>query len=168
MTTAEAAEVITDWFTRVRVASLVLPNGWFGRPYDNLHELTWAGATRHKLLVELDSQLLLILTDPGDVDFDSAELRITGCVQVVLDWQEYGNMTPHSDNHGPGTVRLVTGPGHTTRSLGDPGSAHLAESIGRNRRYALISGPCACHPPETKEPPGQRPGGSPAVPGNQR
>jgi hypothetical protein len=113
MTTVEAVEMITGWFTRVQTASLELPNGWFGRPYDNFHQLTWTGATEHKLLLELDSQLLLILTDPGDVDLHLAELRITGCAQVVLDWQEYGNMTPHSDNHGPGTVRLVarqTGP----------------------------------------------------------
>ena len=79
--------MITDWFTRVQAPSLELPNGWFGRPYDNLHQLTWADATEHKLLLELDSQLLLILTDPGDVDLDSAELPITGCAQVVLDWQ---------------------------------------------------------------------------------
>jgi hypothetical protein len=111
MTTVEAAEMIIDWFTRVQAASLELPNGWFGRPYDNLHQLTWAGATEHKLLLELDHQLLLILTDPGDVDLDSAELRITSCAQVVLDWQEYVNMVPHSDNHGAGTVRLVARPG---------------------------------------------------------
>jgi hypothetical protein len=108
VTTAEAVEMITGWFAQVQTASLELPGGWFGRPYDNLHRPTWTGHTRHKLLLELDGHVLLIITDPGDVELHPAELRITGCAHVVLDWQEYGNMTPHSDNHGPGTVRRVS------------------------------------------------------------
>jgi hypothetical protein len=107
MTTQAALDAVIKWFARVKLASLEMPKGWFGRPYDNLHQLTWWGATDHKLLLELDRQLLLVITDPSAVEVTDSELRINECAQVVLDWQEYGNLRPHADNHGPGSVRLV-------------------------------------------------------------
>ncbi len=100
-------QTITDWFARVKLASVELPRGWFGRPLDNLHQLTWSAARDHKILLELDKQLLLIITDPADADATDTELRIEGCAQVTLDWQEYGNLTPHVDDHGSGLVRFV-------------------------------------------------------------
>src|SRR5579871_1794740 len=108
MTVAEnELPVIQGWFGRVRRAGLVLPSGWFGRPHDNLHALTWSAARKHKLLLELDEQLLLILTEPGPVEIDESELRVTRCAQVTLDWQEYGNMAPRVFTEGWGTVRFV-------------------------------------------------------------
>jgi len=105
-TEAVLADVVT-WFGRVKLASLELPRGWFGRPYDNLHQLTWSSATQHKVLLELDRQLLLIITDPGSIKECDRELRIEGCAQVTLDWQEFGNLAAHVDDHGAGSVRLV-------------------------------------------------------------
>ena len=107
MATAEALVTIQRWFERVKRAGLVLPSGWFGRPHDNLHALTWSAARKHKLLLELDEQLLLILTELGPVEIDESELRVTRCAQVTLDWQEYGNMAPRVLAEGWGTVRFV-------------------------------------------------------------
>ena len=107
MTTQSALQVIIGWFAEAELASLELPGGWFGRPYDNLHQLTWSGATKHKLLLELDGQLFLVVTDPGDVEVNDREVRIENCAQVTLDWQEYGSLIPHVDSHGAGMVRLV-------------------------------------------------------------
>lgn len=107
MTTDAVLQVIIEWYARVRLASLELPLGWFGRPFDNLHELTWSAARPHKILLEFDRQILLIVTDPEQVDAMDAELLLGGCTQVTLDWQEYGNLKSHVDNHGPGSVRLV-------------------------------------------------------------
>ncbi len=105
--TEEILAPLVDWFGRVKLASLELPDGWFGRPYDNLHQLTWSAATSHKLLLELDHQLLLVITDPRGMDVNESEVRLNGCLQVTLDWQEFGNMRPHVDDHGQGTVRLA-------------------------------------------------------------
>ena len=58
-------------------------------------------------IVELDQQLLLIITDPAEARATDTELMIEGCAQVTLDWQEYGNLRPHVDNHGSGLVRFV-------------------------------------------------------------
>jgi hypothetical protein len=107
MSTQEVLAAVIDWLARVKLASLELPLGWFGRPEDNLRQLTWSGATEHKLLLEFDGQLMLIITDPGSVEVLEWELRVEDSAQVTLDWQEYGNRRPHVDDHGPGTVRLV-------------------------------------------------------------
>jgi hypothetical protein len=96
------------WFEEKKVASLELPRGFFGQPLGNLHELTWSAARDHKLLLELDRQLLLILTDPQGANASDVELVIDGSAQVSLDWQEYVNMTPHLDDLGSGSVRFVS------------------------------------------------------------
>ncbi len=107
MATEAVLRVIVDWFARIKLASVELPRGWFGRPFDNLHQLTWSAALDHKVLLELDRQLLLIITDPAEAELKDTELLIQGCAQVTLDWQEYGNLRPHVDDHGSGRVRFV-------------------------------------------------------------
>jgi hypothetical protein len=72
-----------------------------------MHQLTWSAARPHKLLIELDQQLLLILTEPQGVAVSPTELRITGCAQVTFDYQGYGDLQPHVRAEGSGTVRFV-------------------------------------------------------------
>ena len=107
MSTDAVLAAVVAWFSQAKLASIELPNGWFGRPYDNLHQLTWSSATQHKVLLEFDHQLLLVITDPGFTQEGDRELRIGRCVQVTLDWQEFGNLRAHVDDHGAGSVRLV-------------------------------------------------------------
>jgi hypothetical protein len=102
-------QAIGQWFVQAQLASLELPRGWFGRPHDNLHQLTWSAARDRKVLVELDGLLLLIITDPGGIESNDLEFRINGCAQVTLDWREYGNLRPHVEDHGGGLVRFVAG-----------------------------------------------------------
>jgi hypothetical protein len=101
-----ALEQITKWFANVRHAGLILPNGWFGRPHDNQHQLTWAHARRYKLLLELDEQLLLVLTTPGP-PIINAEGITMGFDQLVFDWQGYGDLQPHVDVFSAGQLQLV-------------------------------------------------------------
>jgi hypothetical protein len=107
MATQDALSTIQAWFEQVKLASLELPKGWFGRPHDNLHQLTWSAATTHKLLLEFDHQILLIITDPDSVEVTDTEVQVRDCAQVSLDWQEYGNLKARLDDHGSGTVSLV-------------------------------------------------------------
>ena len=95
---------VRDWLDQVKQAGLELPRGWFGRPYDNQHEHSWSAVTSSKILLELDQQILVIITEPGEVLITAGQLRIAGCRQVCLDWQEYGNMRAHVDDHGGGSV----------------------------------------------------------------
>jgi hypothetical protein len=107
MATQDALRTVQAWFGQVKLASLELPKRWFGRPNDNLHQLTWSAATAHKVLLEFDHQILLIITDPDSLDVTEYEVRVHDCAQVSLDWQEYGNLKSHLDDHGSGTVRLL-------------------------------------------------------------
>jgi hypothetical protein len=107
MTTQDVLDEVVAWFSSAKLASLELPDGWFGRPHDNLHQLTWSAATGHKVLLELDRQLLLVLTEPRAAESSKMELRILDCAQVVLDWQEYGSLKLHVDNHHAGSVRFA-------------------------------------------------------------
>lgn len=93
---ASALRQVTAWFDTVGTAGLQLPNGWFGRPYDNRHELTWSQARPHKLLLELDAQLLLVLADPGEPTTEGRDL-IVPFGQLVFDWQGYGDLQNHAD-----------------------------------------------------------------------
>ena len=108
MITEAVLEIVIEWFQKTKVAGLELPRGWFGRPLGNLHQLTWPAAREHKLLWELDRQLLLVLTEPAEAKTTPAELVIAGCARVTLDWQEYGSFKPHVEDHGAGPVRFVS------------------------------------------------------------
>ena len=108
---SELLGTIRDWFSSVGGGSLYLPNGWFGRPYDGIHQLTYIEHRPHKLLMELDNQLLLVFTDLGSVDVKEdvkeTELVLTGFVQLVFDWQEYVSLVPHVEIYRSGVVRIV-------------------------------------------------------------
>lgn len=108
MTPDDALIDIKAWYDRVGVAGLKMPNGWFGCPFDNLHGLTWCAATNHRVILELDHQLLLVMTDPGSVVTLDDELQVLRCAQVTLDWHEYENLRPHFSDHGPGDVHLFS------------------------------------------------------------
>ncbi len=85
-----AAESLADWFATALTASVELPDGWFGRPYDNMHRLTWSADRNNKLFVELDGQLHLILADPEVSKNEPGEFELR-CSQLVFDWRDYGS-----------------------------------------------------------------------------
>lgn len=105
---ARAAEAVETFFERVLLASLELPDGWFGgRRGENLHELTLVSARRHRLLLELDGQLLLSFSGAPAVDVDGDEVVLSNFDQLVFDWQSYGQLVPGVRVFDQGTVRLV-------------------------------------------------------------
>lgn len=97
---------VREWFEKVGAASMELPDGWFGRPYDNQHRLTWAVVRDSKLIVELDEQVHLILSEVAGLEEDDrALIVVTG--RLVLDRREYGSSgrreTRVYENGGPVT-----------------------------------------------------------------
>ena len=83
-----------------------LPDGELGRPGDNLCRLSFIEARPHKLLVELDEQLLLVLTEPAVVEVTDRHARVT-FEQLTFDWQEYGNLRPHAKTYTAGEMTFV-------------------------------------------------------------
>ena len=106
------AEKITAWFTETWGGGLVLPDGWFGRPYDNIHRLESVTEKEDGLVVVLDDgQLTLKFEGSPKIEATKSELVFSGFQRLTFDWKEYGSMEPHSDEYGQGEVKIVAPPG---------------------------------------------------------
>ena len=98
---------VLEFFASVGYAGLILPNGWFGRPYDNLHQLTRAEVIDGDLVVELDEQLVLTFRGPAQASTSANRLRLAGFSALLWDWQEYGSLAPHHEEFVDGEVEFV-------------------------------------------------------------
>ncbi len=107
MTNNDSVAVVRDFFATVGVAGLVLPSGWFGRPYDNLLQLTRSEASREPLILAFDGQLVLMFAgEPGLTSTDRG-LRLTGLTRLTWDWSEFGSTASHHEEFTSGEVELV-------------------------------------------------------------
>jgi hypothetical protein len=107
MTPEQIVAVIVEWFGRVNGASLKLPNGWFGRPYDNLHRLTSATANAGTVIVVLDERQELSISSPGSVTIDPKALRLVNSTRIVWRWAEYGSTEFHVEVFEDGDVEFM-------------------------------------------------------------
>lgn len=69
-------ETIRSWFLRNDGGSLELPDGWFGRPYDNVHRLTNVSLHADALHLALDDRLFITAQGSITVEADDASLTI--------------------------------------------------------------------------------------------
>ena len=100
--------IIGDWFKKNDCFGLILPNGWFGRPGDNCHQLTWTVEKENKLIIELDNQLYLIFTKPISYSIEGNKFIFSNFRQCVFDWQGYGDMTSHCSVYNSGEVKFAS------------------------------------------------------------
>tara|TARA_R110002049_G_scaffold290063_1_gene473301 strand:+ start:517 stop:849 length:333 start_codon:yes stop_codon:yes gene_type:complete len=103
--------LIQNWFTRTWGGGLVLPDGWFGRPFDNIHRLTDVSQSSGLLRIVLDDQLTLTFNGDVSVKDNGDELVIDGYSELSFDWKEYGSDLPHSYIYQDGQTKLVAPPG---------------------------------------------------------
>lgn len=103
--------LIEGWFRATGGGGLVLPDGWFGRPYDNIHRLTFLAVLPLWLILELDECLLLTIRDPTIVEQRDGELLIGGFSSCVFDRKEYGGERGYVKSYTSGEVKLVAPPG---------------------------------------------------------
>ncbi len=109
--------MVREWFAEVKLVGLELPSGYFGRPYDNQHELTFSIARPHKLILELDSRVYLIFTDVSQAHVEPDALVLAGFRQLVFDRQDYGDDKQcHVDVFVQGAIRFVAHQGAHLRS----------------------------------------------------
>lgn len=95
---------VREFFDARGYAGLILPSGWFGRPYDNLLQLTRSEVSSGKLVLELDGQLVLTFGGEAEASSSESRLRISGFSTLAWDWIEYGSPVTH---HGEFTERQV-------------------------------------------------------------
>lgn len=94
------------WFCKTGGGGLILPTGWFGRPYDNLHVLTEVIFADQGLTLVLDSSLILRFSQYPAVESTESELLLR-FLSLRFEWQEYGSKKTHQQNFGPNVVRFV-------------------------------------------------------------
>jgi hypothetical protein len=98
------AKAVKAFFDEHEVASLRLPSGWFGRPYDNWHDLTESGAEGGALLIRLDdSQVLTIEADSVSSEGLVLRIHVRG---GRWRWTDYGGDAEHEETLGPGLVEF--------------------------------------------------------------
>ncbi|MFI6424508.1 hypothetical protein [Promicromonospora sp. NPDC050880] len=107
MTNFDALAAIRRFFSVVECAGLILPSGWFGRPYDNLMQLTRGEASEDSLLLELDGQLILKFAGRTQVASTDRGLQIGGFAVLSWDWTEFGSASSHREEFDSGAVELV-------------------------------------------------------------
>ena len=108
MPTSEIARVIAELFDDQSAAGLVLPNGWLGRPYDNLHELTGCTVAGDTLRIELDGQLILTFAGAGLVAArDRDRVTVRGFTTLTWDWRPYLSLEEHHEEFSDGEVTFV-------------------------------------------------------------
>ena len=108
MTPSEVAKAVGTFFAGHAAAGLVLPSGWFGRPYDNFHRLTACTAAGDTVHVELDGQLNLLFEGPGTLAVrDGDSLVVSGFTRLLWDWRPYGSLESRHTVFSDGKVTLV-------------------------------------------------------------
>lgn len=107
------AELILGWFREVRGAGLILPDGWFGRPYDNIFHLTSRAVRAQWLIMELDALILLIIRMPATVRWEGECLTISGFPLCIFAWKEHGGEAWHLETYEGGEVTFWAVPGQS-------------------------------------------------------
>ena len=109
MTSPSADDVpaaIRHFFERHGVASLRLPDGWFGRPFDNWHQLSEVDLDGETLVITLDDFQVLRVRTIDDVAIDSTTLRIS-VLDGTWEWTPYGGPAePRLEPVGGGAIEF--------------------------------------------------------------
>lgn len=111
MTNDDALVAIREFFGTAGYAGLILPTGWFGRPYDNFLQLTGSEAADESLMVELDEQLVLTFSGQPRVTTTGSGLRVSGFAALAWDWTEFGSTVSHHEEFWTGEVEFVAAMG---------------------------------------------------------
>lgn len=105
-------QVITDWFDANKSGGLILPDGWWLKPYDNFYRLTFIEVRPIKTILELEGKSLLIFTSltSASVEPDTGQLLLSDFVQLVFDYEDprfARDAKPALKSYLDGIVRFV-------------------------------------------------------------
>jgi hypothetical protein len=78
------SQTIGRWFEAHRVASVILPDGWYGRPYDNQHSLTRLTTDGAVVRLVLDGSISLELRTIEKVDVEGHRLSVGPCAEMTF------------------------------------------------------------------------------------
>jgi hypothetical protein len=105
-------DIIQKWFRDEWGGSLVLPDGWYGRPYDNQHGMTSIHESGDALTVTLDQKLTLHFEGLKSVRVRKRELVFGPFDKLRFEWEAYGASGEHGvKEYRAGEARIVPAPG---------------------------------------------------------
>ena len=106
------ADIIQKWFKDEWGGSLVLPDGWYGRPYDNQHSLTSIDELGEALTLVLDQKLTLRFENLKSVVVQNRELVFGPFGRLHFEWEDYDPGGQHgAQEYQGGEVKIVPAPG---------------------------------------------------------
>jgi hypothetical protein len=106
------ADIIRQWFKDEWGGSLVLPDGWYGRPYDNQHAITSVDEAGDGLTLILDQKLTLRFVGLKSVEVRNRELVFGLFDKLRFEWVAYGTGGEHGlKEYQTGEVKIVPAPG---------------------------------------------------------
>lgn len=113
----EDLATIREFFEQREVASLKLPEGWFGRPYDNWHQLSDVEFDGPTLVITLDAAQILRVRTSDRVVVEGRTLRVP-VADGTWKWTPYGDRGELSriSAIGAGTVEFHAPWGDSPRS----------------------------------------------------
>ena len=103
--------IIQRWFKDEWGGSLLLPDGWYGRPYDNQHALTSIEESGETVTIVLDRKLMLRFEGLKSVKAQKRELTFGPFEKVRFDWESIGvDGKRGTREYQAGEVKILTGP----------------------------------------------------------
>lgn len=101
--------IIQKWFDDEWGGSLLLPDGWYGRPYDNQHMLTSIEESDNKLTIILDQKLKLCFEGLKSVKTKKQELVFGQFEKLIFDCEDFSSKEQHSHKeYQNGEVKLLS------------------------------------------------------------
>lgn len=107
MTVLQVRDEIDSFFANWGGASLKLPSGWFGRPYDSFHELTSLSVVDGSLVIVLDERQKLTLHHPREARVAESVLFVNGFDLVEWSWYAYDTGAEHHERFTDGAIEFV-------------------------------------------------------------
>lgn len=96
---------IQAWFERNAGCTIQLPDGPFSAGGETTpHSLTFMEHLPHNLILELDTQILLVFTGIKSVEATEGDLVFSQFLQCVLIWQDFGVLDPNTRVYPEGKV----------------------------------------------------------------
>lgn len=112
MTRAHQLNAIRRWFDQHHGGGLVLPDGWFGRPYDNHHRLTDLQECDDDIVIVLDDNVTITIKDVKRATSSDLELDIGSSERIRVEWTTYDDPPQRrSTEYSAGSVKIVKFPG---------------------------------------------------------
>lgn len=102
-------KTVQRWFRDEWGGSLLLPDGWYGRPYDNQHALTLVDEAGENLTVVLDGKLRLRFEGLKLVEARKGELVFGPFAKLRFDWEGFGDGINHgTKEYTAGEAKIVS------------------------------------------------------------